>query len=228
MKLLAIETCSDACSAALLIDGEINSEFQRAPQKHSELILPMCERLLASAQLDRSQLDVIAFSRGPGSFTGVRIGTSVAQGMAFALDLPVVPVSTLAVVAQHAFRLTNEQTILVLMDARMREVYAGLYQLNELRVMAPLVHESLCTPEDVAKLVTVDAFGAGNAWQEYQTQLDAKNIAALTGWRDDILPHAHDVAVLGQVDFLAGKGLAAEHALPVYLRNNVVQSKKSG
>lgn len=103
MKLLAVETSTEACSAALLIDGAVAERFEVSPQKHTRLILPMIDALMAEAGLMPQQLDALAFSRGPGSFTGVRIATGIIQGIAFGADLPVVPVSTLAAIAQDFF-----------------------------------------------------------------------------------------------------------------------------
>jgi len=100
LKLLAVETSTEACSAALYIDGEIREKFELAPREHTKLILPMIDELMAEAQLKPQQLDALAFSRGPGSFTGVRIATGVTQGIALGADLPVVPVSTLAAISQ--------------------------------------------------------------------------------------------------------------------------------
>ncbi len=104
MKLLAIETAAEACSAALWVDGEVSHQYRVEPRRHSELILPMMQSLLADANLHLGQLDALAFGRGPGGFTGVRIATGVVQGAAFSVDLPVVPVSTLAALAQRAYR----------------------------------------------------------------------------------------------------------------------------
>ncbi len=123
MKLLAIETATDTCSAALWIDGELCERFEVAPQRQSELILPMMDALLAEAGLRPAQLDALAFGRGPGSFTGVRIATGVAQGVAFAAGLPVVGVSTLAALAQGHLGATGCRRVLAAYDARMGEVY---------------------------------------------------------------------------------------------------------
>ena len=103
MKLLAVETSTEACSAALYIDGIVNERFELAPKEHTKLILPMIDSLMSDAGLKPQQLDALAFSCGPGSFTGVRIATGVIQGIALGADLPVVPVSTLAAIAQDFF-----------------------------------------------------------------------------------------------------------------------------
>ncbi|MDP3332094.1 MAG: tRNA (adenosine(37)-N6)-threonylcarbamoyltransferase complex dimerization subunit type 1 TsaB, partial [Methylococcaceae bacterium] len=117
MKLLAVETSTEACSAALFIDGTLIEQFELAPQKHTKLILPMIDSLMADAGLTPQQLDALAFSRGPGSFTGVRIATSVIQGIAFGAELPVVSVSTLAAIAQDFFDKQPNNVAYVAMDA---------------------------------------------------------------------------------------------------------------
>ena len=104
MKILAIDTATEACSVSLNIDGSSQEIFEVIPRQHTERVLPMVDELLSSASLDLSQIDAVAFDCGPGSFTGVRVGTSVAQGLAFSHDLPVIGVSSLAALAQLAFR----------------------------------------------------------------------------------------------------------------------------
>ncbi|HJW47724.1 MAG TPA: tRNA (adenosine(37)-N6)-threonylcarbamoyltransferase complex dimerization subunit type 1 TsaB, partial [Lysobacter sp.] len=102
MKLLAFETATEACSVALWLDGDVHERFEIAPRRHAELSLPWAEQLLADAGVRKSQLDAIAIGRGPGAFTGVRLAIAIAQGIALALDRPVVPVSTLATLALQA------------------------------------------------------------------------------------------------------------------------------
>jgi len=128
VNLLAIDTSTEACSAALSCNGDINSRFELAPQRHVELILPMVNELMSDAQLSLKQLDGLAFCRGPGAFTGVRIATSVVQGLAFAADLPVMSVSSLAALAQGV--IDESCPIIAAIDARMGEIYAATYQRN--------------------------------------------------------------------------------------------------
>ena len=129
MKILALDTSTEACSAALLIDGEITSQYQLAPREHSRLILKIIDKLLSDAKVSVSSLDAIAFGRGPGSFMGLRIAAGVVQGIAFAHDIPVIPISTLKAIAQRAYEQTNIENVLVAIDARMDEVYWGAYSL---------------------------------------------------------------------------------------------------
>ena len=104
MKILAIDTATEACSAALYVDGKVRSHYQLAPREHSLLILKMVEQLLVDANAKVKQLDAITFGRGPGSFMGLRIAAGVVQGIAYAHDIPVIPLSTLQVIAQRARR----------------------------------------------------------------------------------------------------------------------------
>jgi tRNA threonylcarbamoyladenosine biosynthesis protein TsaB len=122
MKLLAIDTATEACSAAIYIDGETVQRYRIAPREHSHIILPMIDELLAETGCYLSAMSAIAFGRGPGSFMGVRIAAGVTQGIAFAHDLPVVPVSTLAAIAQTAHVQTQAEKVLAAIDARMNEV----------------------------------------------------------------------------------------------------------
>ena len=123
MKLLALDTATEACSAAVLADGEVLERYELAPRRHAALILPMIESVLAEAGLEISQLDAIAVGRGPGAFTGVRIAIGIAQGIAFAADLPVALVSTLAALALGTARDTGATRIAAALDARMGEIY---------------------------------------------------------------------------------------------------------
>lgn len=131
VKILAVDTATEACSAALYINGELFECYQLAPREHTQLILQMVEQLLEQQQLTLKQLDALAFGRGPGSFTGVRIATGVVHGLAFASDLPVVPVSTLAAIAQYAYQQSGQAQVLAGIDARMGGIYWGAYALGD-------------------------------------------------------------------------------------------------
>ncbi|NNJ83882.1 MAG: tRNA (adenosine(37)-N6)-threonylcarbamoyltransferase complex dimerization subunit type 1 TsaB, partial [Gammaproteobacteria bacterium] len=136
MKILAIDTATDACSVSLHMDGQYRDSHEIAPRKHAEILLPRIEALLSAAALSPRDLDALAFGRGPGAFTGVRIATGVIQGLAFGADLPVVPISSLHALAQGAWRERGEKNILAAFDARMGEVYWGAYQLDTTEVSA--------------------------------------------------------------------------------------------
>ncbi len=177
MKILAIDTSTEACSAALLIDGEVTSQYQLAPREHSRLILKIIDKLLADADVSVSSLDAIAFGRGPGSFMGLRIAAGVVQGIAFAHDIPVIPISTLKAMAQRAYEQTNIENVLVAIDARMDEVYWGAYTLidkqwlidGEERVISPdKIHlPSMLTDINESKTWVA----AGTGWGSYSDRL---------------------------------------------------------
>lgn len=226
MNLLAIETATEACSAALYLDGEIRERYQIAPREHTALILPMVDELLAEAGLSPTQLDAVAFGCGPGAFTGVRIATGVVQGIAFAADLPVVPVSTLATLAQGARREFGWQRVAAAIDARMAEVYWGGFEDDGEGLMHPVTEEQVVAPQLVPLLEGGSWHGIGSGWQSYAIELAQRQGTAVIDARGDYYPHAQDVATLAVAAYARGEAVAAEQALPRYLRNNV--AKKAG
>ncbi len=223
MKLLAIETAAEACSAALLIDGEILLRYKVQPRKQSELILPMLDELLQESGLKTSRLDAVAFGCGPGSFTGVRIAAGVAQGVAFAAGLPVVCVSTLAALAQGLFRNSGHSRVLPAFDARMQEVYWGCYQLQESGLMEAIFPDEIAPPEKVTPPIGDAWHGVGSGWQTYGDTLASVVGAELKSVTPDLLCSAQDVALLGAAGFRLGNAVAAEDALPQYLRDDVAK-----
>lgn len=221
MNILAIETSTEACSAALLINGEIEERYELVPRGHGDLILQMADDLLAHAALKPQQLTAIAFGRGPGAFTGVRIATSVVQGIALGADLPVVPVSTLAALAQGAWRQYQQRALLCAMDARMGEVYWGCYQIED-GFANPQAEETVCTPERAPSVNGTGWQGIGSGWQAYGDALQQRYGQQVAVCDAAALPRARDVAVLAARDYRAGRAVSAEQALPVYLRDNVL------
>ncbi len=226
MKLLAIETSTEACSAALSIHGEIRERFEIAPRKHAELILPMIDALLSDASCSLSQIDAIAFGRGPGAFTGVRIGTAVVQGLAFSIDRPVVPVSSLAAMAYGAISEFNAENVLAGIDARMGEVYWGAYQSSDEGGVQLLNSEAVCKPDEAFMPAVGHWHGVGTAWQTYGALLAARYGGLLSGTEAEYFPRAGHIAALGVLGVAAGEAVVAEEAQPVYLRNNVAAKKK--
>jgi len=225
MKLLAIETAEDACSAALYLDGAITSRFEIAPRQHSKLILPMMDALLDEADVTLASLDGLAFGRGPGSFTGVRIAASVIQGAAFGADLPVAPVSTLAALAQGAIREHGAQRVLTALDARMGEVYWAAYRSDQQGVAQPVDKERVIKPGDAPLAVGTGWFGVGSGWRTYAAELTVCQGAAVESSLPELRIHAYDVATLGSDILASGGGVAAKRAVPVYLRNEVAWKK---
>ena len=227
MKLLALDTATEACSAALLIDGQLLERFDVQPRKHAELILPMLDSLLAEAQLSLSQLDAIAFGRGPGAFTGVRIATGVVQGIAYAADLPVAPVSTLQALAQRAYADFAAGRVLAAFDARMGEVYWAAYELDEQNIMRLRDEELVIRPQQLSLQYQGEWLAAGSGWQTYQQELSDSLQTSISRIEAELITRAREIAVLGEVLCASGQLVSAEQALPVYLRNQVAW-KKSG
>ena len=226
MKLLAIETATEACSAALYIDGEVSERIQVEPRRHAELILSMMDGLLAEAGLRLSQLDALAFGRGPGSFTGVRIATGVIQGAAFGADLPVVPVSTLAALAQGYFREAGVRRILPAFDARMQELYWAACEVGTDDLAMITGQEQVASPEEVILPEGDGWHGVGTGWATYGDLLSQRMGKAVAGIKGDKLCHARDVALLGVAGFNLGQSVSAEKALPIYLRDQVAKRPK--
>lgn len=219
MKLLAFETATEACSVALWIDGEVRERFELAPRRHAELSLPWAEHLLADAGIAKSQLDAIAVGRGPGAFTGVRLAIALAQGIALALDRPIVAVSTLAALAMQAP--ADGAPVLAAIDARMAEVYVGRYQRGDGGVLE-LTNEILVAPAAVS--LPDDA----SRWHGVGTGFGASDGVLAQRWSAQLLtvdatalPHAADVARLASMAYERGEAVAPELVEPAYLRNNV-------
>ena len=222
MKLLAVETATEACSAALFIDGDVAERFQVAPREHTQLILPMLDSLMAEAAITLQDLDALAFSRGPGSFTGVRIATGVIQGISLGAELPVVPVSTLAALAQDCFARGNAKFAFVAMHARMHEVYGGIYQLDEKNFARLIGAETVGSAAQV-EFPGVTGMGIGSGWKEYRDVLQLRLDGRIESIEADYLPTASAVARLGAQGFKHGQAVPVEQARPVYLRDNVAK-----
>ncbi|WP_045226260.1 tRNA (adenosine(37)-N6)-threonylcarbamoyltransferase complex dimerization subunit type 1 TsaB [Methyloterricola oryzae] len=223
MKILAVETATEACSAALYVDGAVLERYELAPQQHNHLIIPMLDSILAEAGLGLAQLDALAFGRGPGSFTGVRIATGVIQGLAFAKDLPVAPVSTLAALALQAFDEAEDGHAFTCMDARMGEVYWGVYARTPEGVESMLM-ESVGPADSVAVPAELAGIGIGSGWGPYGDTLRQRvGGAQLRGVIEGRFPRAGHVARLGSSIVLGGACVAAEFAQPVYLRDDVAK-----
>ena len=227
MNILAIDTSTDACSAALSLAGEVRERFQLAPRAHTQLILPMVESLLAEAGLALTQLDAIAFGCGPGSFTGVRIAAGVTQGIAFGADLPVVPVSTLAALAQGACDELDAAHVLAALDARMHEVYWGAYLRGDDGIVQLQAEEGVYAPDHVPVPESDQWQGIGIGWASYGTALHLRLAGRLTAMHAQRHPRARDVARLGAYGLQHGLAVSAEQSLPVYLRNEVTWKKLS-
>lgn len=221
MKRLAIETAFETCSVALECDGTVRVRTRTEARAHGRLLLPFIDELLAEAGIGIGHLDALVVDRGPGSFTSLRIGLGAAQGLALAHDLPVHPVSSLAMMAVAGFDPAGPETLLVAMDARMGEVYCASYRVrpkgsDSLTRLHELDRERLCAPGEVPSPTTT-AQGIGTAFSAHAERLPFELAAGLTSIRSDIRPDATALLRLADgVDAVDGPSLA-----PVYLRDRV-------
>lgn len=212
--LLALETANDRCSVALY-DGQrvLALREDEHAREQTRLILPMIDSVLAEAQLTITDVQAIAFSRGPGSFSGVRINAAVAQGLAWTHDLPVLPVSTLRALAQAAWRSQQLASVVAVLDARMNELYCASYQLDAQQLMQATGSEQLIPYADTTFAVDAGQALVGSGCQLFNPSLSLARYAGLHA-------SAVDVAQLAYADWQAGKAVTAADALPVYLRDN--------
>ncbi len=225
--ILAIETATKACSAALAIGGKIITRFSIAPREHTKLILNMMDEVLEEANIKLNQVDAIAFSRGPGAFTGVRIAVGVAHGIALSTDKLLLPISTLAAIAQQMQQQQNAQYCLAALDARMGEVYWGKYRVKK-GLMTLQGTEAVSKPEYLLTALKTDNQKtvwtlAGSGWDEYAPQLDLETNQKFIKI-NNILPSAESIAKLAIEDWKQGKAVNIEEAQPIYLRDKVAQT----
>ena len=236
--ILALDSSTEACSVALLRDHgtaddqtEITGQSQLAIRQHNLVLLPLVERVLADAGCTLQQVDLIAFGRGPGSFTGLRVGCGVAQGLAFGIDCPVVAISTLRAMAQGAYREFGARALMTAIDARMKEIYWGAFGLDEQQCMQPLVDEIVCSPDkaifsEQCKAIDTDWNAVGTGWSYRERILDGISIEAdnIVRIEEQWFPDSKDIAMLARREFEVGNAVSAELAQPIYLRDQVVQS----
>ena len=247
LTLLALDTSTEACSVALLYNGEKTSLNELAQRTHAKRILPMVDEILTDSGLKLNQLDALAFGRGPGSFTGVRVGAAIAQGLALGADLPVIPISNLTAMAQAASELYQAENVAAAIDARMNEVYFSQLvrekkctDFGQFFVWKNLIPEQVCSPEKALvqlanstalniatstalNISTSTALRVGTGWNAY-AQFATKG---LTG-SDIELPDARYMLELARVEWLQQKTISALEIEPIYLRNEVTWKKLAG
>ncbi|SIQ12144.1 tRNA threonylcarbamoyladenosine biosynthesis protein TsaB [Aeromonas sp. RU39B] len=227
LKILAVDTATEACSAALLMGEQVFSRFEEAPRDHTRKILPMVQSLLDEAGITLEDLDAIAFGRGPGSFTGVRIGIGVAQGLALGADKPMIGISTLAAMAQGAQRRDGATRVLAAIDARMNEVYVGQYEMRD-GLMVLTGEERVIAPQVLAAEATLPGswHSIGTGFTTYAEVLTlAEQQVVASGAQ---LPMAEDMLPLAKAAWEAGDAVPVEAATPVYLRDKVTWKKLPG
>ncbi|MEX5440994.1 tRNA (adenosine(37)-N6)-threonylcarbamoyltransferase complex dimerization subunit type 1 TsaB [Acinetobacter indicus] len=210
MKLLALETANEQCSVSIVNDTqELFFQLDERAKAQTQTILPMIEQGFAQTETATVDLTAVAFSRGPGSFSGVRINAAVAQALAWSHDLPVIPVSTLQALAQAAYRLAGLSAVTAVLDARMNEVYIASFQLDAEGIMQPVSEEQLLGYSDAAAVAQSPLVGSGSTLlQQEQTQYK------------DLSATAQDIATIARVLAQREAWVSAEYALPVYLRDN--------
>lgn len=223
MNILALDTTQEYCSAALVIGKQIIYREQLAPRTHTNLILPQVEAVLGEADIALRQLDAIAFGRGPGSFTGLRIAAGVAQGLALGADLPVIPVSSLAAMAQGVYREHHDaMNICAAFDARIGEIYWGCYQLTG-DIMQPVTEEAVDAPENLYLPGSNQWLAIGSGWAAYPV-LQQLHDHRLAGLIVDSAPLARDIIPIAASMLENGKAVDAAQAIPVYLRQKVART----
>lgn len=228
-RILALDTATEACSAALQNLQQIDARFEIAPRDHTQRILPLVQELLQAQQLDLTALDVLAFGRGPGSFTGVRIGIGISQGLALGANLPMIGVSSLATMAQGAWRLTGATRVLAAIDARMGELYWAEYQRDENGEWLGAETEAVIKPEVAQERIATlsgEWTAVGTGWQAYPHLLTSPGAQLIAS--EVLLPAAEDMLPLALSAWQRDEAVAVENAEPVYLRNEVAWKKLPG
>ncbi|MEC9363253.1 MAG: tRNA (adenosine(37)-N6)-threonylcarbamoyltransferase complex dimerization subunit type 1 TsaB [Pseudomonadota bacterium] len=220
MKLLAIDTATEACSVALLADGQVLADHVVAGRSHTERLMPMVHALMAQAGLAFAQLDGYVCGVGPGSFAGVRIGVGYVKGLALAHDRPVMPVSSLAALALPALR-DGAQRVLAAIDARLDEVYFGVFSAGDDGLPRALQPETVCAPQAAPRLDAGPWHAVGSGWARYAEVLRGATGASLVEPDGEALPRASDALAIALPRLRAGEGGAADALAPAYLRNKV-------
>lgn len=225
-KILALDASTDACSVALTVDGVTSYIFELAAKSHTQRLLPMVDEILSAANCRLQDLDAIAYGRGPGSFTGLRICMGVVQGLAFGANLPVIPISTLHAMAQGFVteNSNNSLPLLVALDARMDEIYWCLFSAD--KIPQALSEEYVMKPADVCEQVIVQnlhqqfiAIGPGWHYADLHTIVPSQLV-------QDVHPNAKDILSLAVDAFQRGQTISILDAQPVYLRDSVSWKKR--
>ncbi|HEJ9056339.1 tRNA (adenosine(37)-N6)-threonylcarbamoyltransferase complex dimerization subunit type 1 TsaB [Serratia fonticola] len=228
-RILAIDTATEACSVAIWNQGEVHALFELCPREHTQRILPLVQQVLAESGSSLSQLDALAFGRGPGSFTGVRIGIGIAQGLALGAELPMLGISTLQTMAQGAWRITGAQRVLAAIDARMGEVYWGQFERQLDGQWLESAGEAVLSPQQAlerAQHLQGDWAHVGTGWQTYPDLVAGSSLNVTDGKM--LLPQAEDMLPLALQAWQQGLAVNVENAEPTYLRNEVTWKKLPG
>ena len=210
MKLLALETANEQCSVSIVDETqELFFQLDARAKAQTQTILPMIDQAFTQLGLSASELTAIAFSRGPGSFSGVRINAAVTQALAWANDLPVIPASSLQALAQAAYRVLGLKSVTAVLDARMQEVYIASFELDQHGIMQAVDEEQLLNYSNATQVVQFEIVGSGSVLIQPE-QIQYKDLSAT----------AQDIATIARLNVQQQKWVSAEQALPVYLRDN--------
>lgn len=225
MTILALDTSTEVCSVALSHGGSVFSQFYEGDKKNTDVILDMIETVLGDAGAKKTDIELICFARGPGGFTGVRVATGIAQGMSFGLGVPVLPISTLMLMAMGAHKQHGAEQVTVINDARMNEVYSATYAFSGApfdQRIETVVEESIVAPKNI-RLPKQSGYGVGSGIVAYE--LESNLIEQ--GYTLDLAlkPDARYLLELAQQPQFENSTVAADKALPVYLRDNVAKKK---
>ena len=225
MKLLAIDTSSLACSVALHDGSSIHERYEEREREHTRLLMPMIRSVLLDADVAIADLDAIVLGNGPGSFIGMRIGASVAQGLAHGAGLSIVPASSLAAVAAQVFAETDAQEAVIAQDAHMNEVYLGAYRRGDANLPVPIFAERLHGQQLIEEIDAADMAGrvaAGFGWQRYP-ELLALNKSLLGSCSEILYPRAVHLLSLGALALANGETIDPQDLVPAYLRSKVAE-----
>jgi tRNA threonylcarbamoyladenosine biosynthesis protein TsaB len=229
IKILAIDTATENCSVALLMGDKLYVRSEVAPRDHTKKVLPMVDEVLREADITLGELDALAFGRGPGSFTGVRIGIGIAQGLAFGANLPMIGISTLAAMAQGSYRIHGHTHVASAIDARMEEVYWGRFSRQDDGRWSQVDAECVIAPTRLVELVSTDDHTwacVGTGWNAYQDKL--AGLLLQCEMSSVVYPEAQDIAWLARYEFQLGNIVAVEDSAPIYLRDTVAWKKLPG
>ncbi len=229
MKLLALDTSSISCSVAVKNDDAIIERYEEQPREHTRLLVPMIKAVLQESGLALHDLDGIVLGNGPGSFIGMRIAASVAQGLAYGSGLNIIPVSSLAAVAAEVLAESDAAEVVVTQDAHMNEVYLGIYSRGANDSPTPLIPERLQSQESIVELSKAadgQRYAAGAGWQRYP-ELLANNIGALDTVSQRLHPRARHLLDLGALSLQTGSSIDPAELMPAYLRQKVAEKPAS-
>lgn len=230
MRLLAIDTSSVACSVALHLGSVVFERHEERAREHTRLLTPMIRSVLAEGHIEVADLDAVVLGNGPGSFIGMRIAASVAQGLAYGAKLKIVPVSSLAAVAAQVFAETGANAVVVAQDAHMNEVYLGAYCRGDANMPDPLFPERLHGQALISELEGTNASGriaAGCGWQRYP-ELAELNEALFESRSEILYPRARYLLSLGAIALQNGYSVDPEDIAPAYMRDKVAEKPKRG